>query len=193
MPTTQRREATKARLVKAAVSEFAIRGIDATSVEQLCEAAGFTRGAFYSNFETKDDLCIEVTRAISATTNDALQATLSDMPTEVEQDDMVRYLFAMQAPSDEVRTTQMELELRAHRDPEFGTRYRQVRAELLPSYDLLVQEAANRADVELLIPARDLLFIYEAIYFYPGGDGEAERTPRLMTLLSKHLSRPVER
>ncbi len=58
--TTRRREVTRHRLVEAAIDEFAIRGLDATSVEQLCEAAGFTRGAFYSNFATKDDLCVAI-------------------------------------------------------------------------------------------------------------------------------------
>ena len=58
--TTRRREATRQRLVDAAITEFAARGIDATSVEQLCEAAGFTRGAFYSNFDSWDDLYLGV-------------------------------------------------------------------------------------------------------------------------------------
>ena len=58
--TTPRREATRNRLIQAAIHEFALRGIDATSVEQLCEQAGFTRGAFYSNFATKDDLCVAI-------------------------------------------------------------------------------------------------------------------------------------
>lgn len=30
------------------------------SVEEICERAGFTRGAFYSNFEHKDDLIVAV-------------------------------------------------------------------------------------------------------------------------------------
>ena len=40
----------------AAISVFAARGIIGASVEEICEAAGFTRGAFYSNFADKDAL-----------------------------------------------------------------------------------------------------------------------------------------
>ena len=54
------------RLVEAAITQFAARGIDATSVEQLCDAAGFTRGAFYSNFASKDDLCTAIIEACGA-------------------------------------------------------------------------------------------------------------------------------
>ncbi len=35
---------------------FAERGFYGASVEEIAERAGFSKGAFYSNFETKDDL-----------------------------------------------------------------------------------------------------------------------------------------
>jgi AcrR family transcriptional regulator len=36
--------------------------LDAASVENIAAAAGYTRGAFYSNFNSKDDLFIELLR-----------------------------------------------------------------------------------------------------------------------------------
>jgi AcrR family transcriptional regulator len=53
---SRRRSETQDRLLAAAVPLFAERGISASTVELICERAGFTRGAFYSNFESKDDL-----------------------------------------------------------------------------------------------------------------------------------------
>lgn len=50
------RSNTRARLVEAAASVFADIGFQAATVEDVCAAAGFTRGAFYSNFESKDEL-----------------------------------------------------------------------------------------------------------------------------------------
>ncbi|MFT4280468.1 TetR/AcrR family transcriptional regulator [Microbacterium sp.] len=55
-PASRRREQTRARLLDAAHEVFAEVGMDAASVEMICERAGFTRGAFYSNFESKDEL-----------------------------------------------------------------------------------------------------------------------------------------
>ena len=46
----------------AAVRVFAERGIIGASVEEICEAAGFTRGAFYSNFADKDELVLALIR-----------------------------------------------------------------------------------------------------------------------------------
>ncbi len=65
-PTEVRgRERTRARLLDAAAGVFAEVGLDAASVEAICERAGFTRGAFYSNFESKDELMLAVTAHIS--------------------------------------------------------------------------------------------------------------------------------
>lgn len=57
-----RRQATRERVLEAAGEVFAERGFHGASVEDICERAGFTRGAFYSNFSSKDDLVLELTR-----------------------------------------------------------------------------------------------------------------------------------
>ncbi|GGE92497.1 TetR/AcrR family transcriptional regulator [Mycetocola zhadangensis] len=51
-----RRRKTRDRLIDAAYEVFAETGIHAASVEMITERAGFTRGAFYSNFDTKEEL-----------------------------------------------------------------------------------------------------------------------------------------
>lgn len=50
------REETRQRLFEGAAEVFTTQGIGAASVESITSAAGFTRGAFYSNFDTKDEL-----------------------------------------------------------------------------------------------------------------------------------------
>ncbi len=49
-------EKTRAALVKAALALFAERGFDAPSLDDICERAGYTRGAFYVHFRDRDDL-----------------------------------------------------------------------------------------------------------------------------------------
>ncbi|WP_229898977.1 TetR/AcrR family transcriptional regulator [Streptomyces capoamus] len=53
---TRRRARTRARLLDAAFAVFAAKGFGRVSIEEVCEAAGFSRGAFYSNFATLDEL-----------------------------------------------------------------------------------------------------------------------------------------
>lgn len=53
---TRRRVRTRANLLDAAFTVFAAKGFGRVSIEEVCEAAGYTRGAFYSNFDSLDEL-----------------------------------------------------------------------------------------------------------------------------------------
>lgn len=53
---TKRRPETRARLLDAAALLFSAQGFGATSIGEICRAAGYTTGAFYSNFASKDEL-----------------------------------------------------------------------------------------------------------------------------------------
>lgn len=55
-PSLRRRENTRARLLEAAREVFAEKGIRRVTVDELVGAAGFTRGAFYSNFSSIEEL-----------------------------------------------------------------------------------------------------------------------------------------
>jgi AcrR family transcriptional regulator len=56
------REQTTQRLLDAAQKLIARKGLEAASVENIAAAAGYSRGAFYSNFSSKDELFIELLR-----------------------------------------------------------------------------------------------------------------------------------
>jgi AcrR family transcriptional regulator len=51
-----RTEATRRRLLAAAESIFARKGFEAARLEDIAALAGYTRGAFYANFESKEDI-----------------------------------------------------------------------------------------------------------------------------------------
>jgi AcrR family transcriptional regulator len=51
---------TRTRLLDAAERVFLRRGLQGSSVEEITAEAGFTRGAFYSNFKSKDELFVEL-------------------------------------------------------------------------------------------------------------------------------------
>jgi AcrR family transcriptional regulator len=55
---------TRERIVAAAVSLFAERGFDATSVNEVVLRAGVAKGALYQHFASKDDLLYEVYREL---------------------------------------------------------------------------------------------------------------------------------
>jgi AcrR family transcriptional regulator len=56
--TRPTRDDTREKLFEAAARVFEEQGIGGASIEGIAAAAGFTRGAFYSNFKSKDELII---------------------------------------------------------------------------------------------------------------------------------------
>ncbi len=84
-PVTARRALTRDRLMDAALESFAEKGVLASTVEEICERAGFTRGAFYSNFESKDDLCIAVIARATDEVTVAIRAAVESLPAEITE------------------------------------------------------------------------------------------------------------
>jgi len=54
--TARAESPTKDKLLEAAQRLMLAKGFPATTVEEICEAAGLTKGSFFHYFETKDDL-----------------------------------------------------------------------------------------------------------------------------------------
>jgi len=52
----QRTQQTRRKLLEAGLRIFVRDGFEAARIEDIAAAAGHTRGAFYANFETKEDL-----------------------------------------------------------------------------------------------------------------------------------------
>ncbi|TWD80303.1 TetR family transcriptional regulator [Kribbella amoyensis] len=56
VPRAETQARTRERLLSAAAGLFADRGVNGTSIEQIAERAGYTRGAFYGHFAGKPEV-----------------------------------------------------------------------------------------------------------------------------------------
>jgi AcrR family transcriptional regulator len=55
--TRQEQQArTRARLMESAATVFRRKGMQGASIDEVAEAAGYTKGAFYANFRSKEEL-----------------------------------------------------------------------------------------------------------------------------------------
>jgi AcrR family transcriptional regulator len=86
------RDETRTRLLDAAARVFIDQGIGASSVEDITEAAGFSRGAFYSNFADKDELVLALLERMSQESAAEIDQLMIDHP---NPDDYVRATQAM--------------------------------------------------------------------------------------------------
>jgi AcrR family transcriptional regulator len=86
---TKRRAETRERLLDAARKVFAEQGFGKASVEDVCARAGYTRGAFYSNFVSLDELFLAMweqrTEATLRAAAAAIDATERERVTTLEE------------------------------------------------------------------------------------------------------------
>ncbi|SAK58080.1 TetR/AcrR family transcriptional regulator [Caballeronia ptereochthonis] len=80
----QRKKQTRERLLDAAERMFVRKGFAATSVDDISDEAGYTRGAFYFNFDSKAEVLIELLQREGERTYSAIQAILKEGATPVE-------------------------------------------------------------------------------------------------------------
>jgi AcrR family transcriptional regulator len=76
-----RKQRTRADLVAAAREVFLRRGFHGASLEEICEQAGYTKGAVYSNFAGKDELFLAVLDAHAAGRTRAYAEATAGAPT----------------------------------------------------------------------------------------------------------------
>ncbi|MGW7007539.1 TetR/AcrR family transcriptional regulator [Streptomyces sp. NPDC054933] len=171
---TRRRAHTRQRLLDAALEVFAERGLGAATVEEVCERAGYTRGAFYSNFRTMEELFSALHQQRSDMFLErALQVLLTDhgacaapggRPTRDGVDAAVD-LFLSVLPHDRAWwLVSMEYHLHAARDPQaarqLAERRRRFREQLAP----VLETAVARIGRRLTVGADELIRVLIAVH-----------------------------
>src|SRR5579859_3906595 len=113
------RERTAQRLLAAARKLIAKRGLSATALDEIAGEAGYTRGAFYSNFSSKGDLFIELLRQDHEATGAQLRALRDDSlpPGHIQQ--RIREIYRQMYRTNETFMNWTEARMLAARDARF--------------------------------------------------------------------------
>ncbi|MBF4460939.1 MULTISPECIES: TetR/AcrR family transcriptional regulator [unclassified Rathayibacter] len=153
VPETSRRGRTRERLLEAAYDVFAETGVHTASVEQICERAGFSRGAFYSNFSTKEELFFALMERENGARISALVEQMGrtipkvvDGPFTAETLAVIILDF-LQGPAGDNRRwclVESEFELLALRDTRIASQYRDFRAGFDASLVQIVEGALHQ-------------------------------------------------
>lgn len=196
---TPRRERTRSRLMDAAYTVFARDGINGASIEVICEAAGFTRGAFYSNFDSKEELFLALADRLKRQQLDALEAATASLspsefqPGTIDHDTIARIVNAVSTDPDHNRQWTLlssELELLAMRDPRVAalhaTYISTLREELVTAITRILDTLGLRFTIDTELAIEALLAAHEAsarrdaiehsLAATPGGPGTGPST-----------------
>ena len=170
-----RRQQTRSTLVKAGISVFAVRGIDGASIEEICEAGGLTRGAFYSNFSSRDDLVLAIIEMQTSESLDRLDHTIQRWTqqltdtTDVPEIKALMTTFIDDVFNEKKQTvaetiTEQEIELYCLRVPHLHARYVELNASQLDRLEALVTTALDVAGGTTKQPIADFLTVIISVF-----------------------------
>jgi AcrR family transcriptional regulator len=132
------REATRAKLIEAAEKIFTRFGFEASSVKRIADAAGFSRGAFYSNFRDKDQLFIAVLNRRRLAISKALGEIFREEPLAGKRLRAVRDWYVHQGRQKQWIILETEFTLRAVRNRAVRIRLAALWRQELETYSALV-------------------------------------------------------
>jgi AcrR family transcriptional regulator len=160
----RRRELTRTALVEAAAEVFTRRGFHAASLDEIAQAAGFTRGAIYSNFGGKEDLLMAVLDLYTEQQLEAFGRAIDlggGEPSEVRQEAAAAVWAATQREQN-LAALSLELRLFAVRNPEFRKRLAQSERHQQERIAAFIAEVAGREGRKVPVEEIDLAYMLRA-------------------------------
>jgi AcrR family transcriptional regulator len=123
-----RRAEVRTRILEAAASVVAERGLAAATLDQVAAAAGFTKGAVYSNFRSKDELFLALLETQFARRVQSVERALAAAP--AVPDALAAVSAELTRPDPVGQLLFVEFWQRAVRDPEVRTAFVAARRRL---------------------------------------------------------------
>lgn len=168
---TRRRRETKERLFAAAADVFAEVGIGGASIELISERAGFTRGAFYSNFSSKEELLVALVEQEQVARVERLDHAITSamdaaMPTTMDEvvGLVLESFFKLHQPSKTWLMMRREFQLSALRDPRVAEIFTTYEAAAYERIAEIVVAALQRAGLRPTVSPDILARVLESIF-----------------------------
>ena len=123
LPRQESRLETRTKLLESAAQLFAKGGYEGASVDLIAETAGYSKGAFYSNFESKEAIFLALLDAHKRREIEALTQLLAqDIPAS-EMVSLIRNSESRRVSDFDIGLLSAEFQLQACRDKTFAKTY----------------------------------------------------------------------
>ena len=162
----RRRQQTREYLLQAAADVFAERGFHAATLDEVAAAAGFTKGAVYSNFKNKEDLFLALLEDSYVRERTALKATMeaSDVPPEARIGDFVALIGGELDRRPEMGALLLEFRLYALRNPTALARMNELEQEDIRAIAEIIEAERKQRGITDEEPAERTARIIVALF-----------------------------
>jgi AcrR family transcriptional regulator len=117
---------TRTLLLSAAEQVFARVGYEKAQVEEIADAAGFSKGALYAHFKSKEELFLALYKTKTASSLAKLHHALDSAPTRDGKIDAFRSFYVSMSKEKHWALIILEVKLFIRRHPEVRERLRQI-------------------------------------------------------------------
>jgi AcrR family transcriptional regulator len=150
----QSRLETREQLIASAQAAIRRDGIGGLSLRRLCEEAGYSQGAFYSNFAGRDDLLLALMERYVLAEVETLRRLVQVTQGEVLDDVLatIATRLADLAKQTEWSLLAIELQLHAQRDARFADAYNAAKISYHAEFASLVDEILQRHHLVSAVP-----------------------------------------
>ena len=177
----RKRENTRVSLVRAAADVVAAKGIEGARIDDVVKAAGFTRGAFYSNYSSLDEVLseaiVERSQALIARIEEAIDGLEGDVTVDVLMD----LLASIRPDARSMYLITTEYTLRRMRHPETPEIPVATREEFTATLSGIVEDLLARMGRRPLVPASAVADVV-VLFFLDSISQEAASTPSASSL-----------
>jgi AcrR family transcriptional regulator len=191
----QSRDQTRQRLLDAAQAMFMKKGFVGASVEDIALAAGYTRGAFYSNFRSKPELLIELLRRDHEEMEAGLNAIFDPALTREQMEAKVQTYYSRLPQDNKCFLLWVEAKLLAAREARFRTRFNEFMKEKREHLAGYIDEFARRVGTPLPLPsdvlALGLIGLCDGVQFLATADPQNVSVQLVENVLAGFFSRVV--
>jgi len=151
----QSRHETREHLIAAAHAAIGRDGIGGLSLRRLCEEAGYSQGAFYSNFAGRDELLLVVMQRHVVAEVETLRRLVQVAQGEVLDDVLAKLAarLADLAKETEWSLLAIELQMHAQRDARFADAYNAAKSSYHAEFASLVDEIVQRHHLTPALPS----------------------------------------
>ncbi|QHN05327.1 helix-turn-helix transcriptional regulator [Granulicella sp. WH15] len=154
---------TRTKLLDSAAQLFARDGYEGASVDLIAESAGFSKGAFYSNFDSKEAIFLELLNAHKRREIDALARLLEqDIPAS-ELVSLIRNSETGRVSDFDFGLLSAEFQLQACRDKTFAKTYAKLHRTHVDTMAGLITKLFTKLDRTPPSEPRDLAEIIMAL------------------------------
>lgn len=145
---------TRERLLAAAERVFARHGYGGASIDLISAEAGYSKGAIYSNFESKEEVFLELARVYMERRMTELENIVGGEPSKLAGA-LSQWLQTMQVDGDCLMLV-TELQLQARRSPVFAEQYYALQQKQTRAMATVLERFFKALDLSMPIDPIDL-------------------------------------